>query len=583
LNGEWEFATDQVRIGLTSKYFEGKRFNGRITVPFAYQWEMSGRGDKHAVEEVVWYARDFEVPAEWVKDEVDLLLHFGAVDYQCTLWVNEQEVGHNSGGHVPFSFNIAPFVTPGTNRLYVRVDDPQSPYQPRGKQSTNGVSRSCDYYGTTGIWQTVWLEPVSCLRIEDVVVVTETQPTHGEDVINLRIMLHAPAIDLRVKVRVKDGEQQVASTEARAFNGLVNVRIPVENAKRWSPESPHLYEIELDLMSNGDVLDSLRTYAGIRAIEVKEGKIFLNGEEIYLKMVLDQGYWPESGMTAPSDDALRADIEWCKRFGFNGARKHQKVEDPRWLYWCDRLGLLVWAEMPNARAWSCEAEEAFIFEWERTIRRDMSHPCIVAWVPLNESWGVPALDEAHPGQYAFVERLVALTRRIDGTRPIIDNDGWEHTDVSDIFAIHDYTASGDELRKRYAESLNGGPMISRGWGPHPKEYFAKGARYRGQPVVLSEVGGFLSLPAGTPAEKLDRLYQFYGSSRTPEELLAKYEDLMRAIGDIPFVAGFCYTQLTDVEQEINGLLDYHRNPKVDPEEIARVHREAFGGQPVSAM
>ncbi|AIE86569.1 glycoside hydrolase family 2 sugar binding protein [Fimbriimonas ginsengisoli Gsoil 348] len=575
MNGEWEFGTDPVRQGLTERYFEGREFRGRITVPFAYQWAMSGLGDR-AVEEVVWYTRDFEVPAEWIGEDSDLLLHFGAVDYQCTVWVNGKEVGHNTGGHVPFSLNIAPYVKAGVNRVYVRVDDPQSPYQPRGKQAVNAVSRSCDYYCTTGIWQTVWLEPVPSLRIEDVVVTCETEATHSESALNLRIMLHAPAIDLRIGVRVFDGSTEVATCEAKAINGLVNARLPLKDAKLWSPESPNLYDITLELKSNGDVLDTVRTYAGLRSIEVRERKIFLNGEPVYLKMVLDQGYWPESGMTAPSDEALRRDVEITKEMGFNGARKHQKVEDPRWLYWCDKLGLLVWSEMPNARAWSPAAEEMFIFEWERAVRRDMSHPCVIAWVPLNESWGVPALDTDHPGQFAFVERLVALTRRLDGTRPIIDNDGWEHSDVGDIFAIHDYTATGGELIARYKETLDGGPMITKGWGRHPREYFAKGAKYRGQPVILSEVGGFLSIPPDVDPEKLDHLYGAYGSSRSPEDLLTKYEDIMRAIGSLPFVSGFCYTQLTDVEQEINGLVDYHRNPKVPLSEIARIHRESFG-------
>lgn len=573
LNGEWEFATDQVRIGLTSAFFQGRRFAGTITVPFAYQWPKSGRGDRFAVEEVVWYARDFDVPAEWLKEGSDLLLHFGAVDYRCTVWVNGKEVGHNVGGHVPFSLNVAPYVAAGTNRMYVRVEDPQSPFQARGKQAVNGVSRSCDYFGTTGIWQTVWLEPVSCLRIEDVVATSEVAAVDGRDSLALKVLLHAPAIELTVRAKLLFEGAKVHESEVSARNGVAQFRFELTDAKLWSPDTPNLYDVELELVQDGEVLDQLRTYCGVRSIEVRGGQICLNGEPIYMQMVLDQGYWPESGMTAPTDDALRADVEWCKQFGFNGARKHQKIEDPRWLYWCDRLGLLVWAEMPNARAWSPDAEDAFISEWERAVRRDMSHPCIVTWVPLNESWGVPALDSDHPGQFAFVERLVAITRRLDGTRPIVDNDGWEHTDVFDLYAIHDYTGTGDELLSRYQAAIEGGPMTVKGWGRQPKEYLARGANYRGQPVILSEVGGYLSIPEGASREQLDRLYNFYASSNSPEELLAQYRDLMCAIGKISFVRGFCYTQLTDVEQEINGLLTYDRKPKVDPGEVARIHCE----------
>ncbi len=229
--------------------------------------------------------------------------------------------------------------------------------------------------------------------------------------------------------------------------------------------------------------------------------------------------------------------------------------------------------MANARAWSPQAEELFLTEWERAVRRDVSHPCIITWVPLNESWGVPSLSEDHPGQYSFVERLVTLTRRIDSTRPVVDNDGWEHTDVTDIFAVHDYTPTGAEITERYRETLAGGDMLSRGWGTTPKTYFATGAKYRGQPVILSEVGGFLSVPADTPKKDLDPLYQFYGSTSGADELLRQYRDIMEAIARLPFAVGFCYTQLTDVEQETNGLLTYDRREKIDPASIAEVHAE----------
>jgi beta-galactosidase/beta-glucuronidase len=572
LNGVWEFATDRSRAGLSNSWHDGRKLPGKIVVPFAHQYELSGRNDK-AVDEVVWYARSFDVAEEWLADDQDLLLHFGAVDYRCVVWINGREIGHNEGGHVPFSFDIKPFVKPGENRVCLRVEDSQDPCQPRGKQASFAISRGCDYYCTTGIWQTVWLEPVPSIRVQDVIIDSLVGDDPADDAFNVRVLLHAAALETSVRVRITKDGQEVAVREQRTKNAAAEVRMAIPNSQRWTPEAPHLYDIEVSLLQSGEVVDQLRTYGGMRSVEVRSGQVLLNGQPIYQKLVLDQGYWPESGMTAPSDDALKADVEWCKRFGFNGARKHQKVEDPRWLYWCDKLGLLVWGEMANARAWSPDAEELFLSEWERAVRRDVSHPCIITWVPLNESWGVPSLGEEHPGQYSFVERLVTLTRRIDSTRPVIDNDGWEHTDVTDIFAVHDYTATGAALTERYRETLNGGPMITQGWGRTPKSYFAKGARFRGQPVILSEVGGFLSVPSHIAKKDLDPLYQSYGSTSGSEELLRQYRDIMEAIAKLPFVVGFCYTQLTDVEQETNGLLTYDRHEKVDPAAIAKVHAD----------
>lgn len=579
LNGVWEFGTDPARVGLTRQWFDGRPMPGKIVVPFAHQWPLSGRGNGHgdpAVEEVVWYARTFTVPDAWREAECDVLLHFGAVDYQCTVWVNGQEIGHNVGGHVPFSFDIAPYIREGENRLCVRVEDLQDPYQPRGKQAVNAVPRGCDYHCTTGIWQSVWIEHVPCLRIEDVVLTPELGADPADDALEVRVLLHAPALDLRARVRVFDGDRPLAEREVEVNNGHARCMFRLPNAPRWSPDAPNLLDVTVDLMQGDVIWDTVRTYAGLRSVSLKNGEVLLNGALIKLLMVLDQGYWPESGMTAPTDEALRADVEWCRKFGFNGARKHQKVEDPRWLYWCDRLGLLVWGEMANARAWCPEAEDRLAMEWERAVRRDVSHPCVITWVPMNESWGVPSLDREHPGQYAFVERLVTLTRRLDGTRPVVDNDGWEHTDVGDLYAIHDYTPTGDGIRERYRETLGGGPMLTTGWGKRPKSYLARGARYRGQPVILSEIGGFLTIPDDVPAERRDWLYSSYGTVDGPDQLIERYRDLLTAIAELPFVAGFCYTQLTDLQQEMNGLLTFDRRPKLDPSRLAALHEELFG-------
>lgn len=566
LNGEWEFEFDDHEVGLTYEWFNGRRFPRKIQVPFPYQSELSGINEKQ-IHEVVWYARDFRLPADW--KDCDILLHFGAVDYLATVWVNGKEVGNNRGGHVPFSFDISPYLHHGENRLVVRAVDRNISSQPRGKQSVTGRPHEIDYYCTTGIWQTVWLEPVPKFRIDHIAIT----PILEESAFELRIYLHAPSVGWNVEVDVlADGEavthcrRDVASAASRLF-----IRIP--NARFWSPEDPYLYDLRIRLNQNGERIDEILSYVGLRSVEICDAHLCLNGKKTYLKMVLDQGYWPDGILTAPSDAALRADVEWAKRLGFNGVRKHQKIEDPRWVFWCDRLGLLVWAEMPNARTWSNQTEEALVSEWTRAVLRDYNSPSVVVWVPNNESMGFPDL-QAHPGQYAFLERIVNATRMLDPYRPVIDNDGWEHTDVTDICAIHDYTPTGDALRERYAETLRTGKLPATTWLKN-KAIFTHRSDYHGQPVMLTEVGGFLTIPSWLPPEEWDVLYDHYGWATDGNELAAKYEDLILGIADLTFVSGFCYTQLTDVEQERNGLLTYQREPKVDPERIAEIHRRAF--------
>jgi beta-galactosidase/beta-glucuronidase len=532
---------------------------------------MSGINEKD-IHPIVWYARTLTYQPEWAGR--DLLIHFGAVDYEAALWVNGQRVGGNRGGHVPFSFDIAPYLIPGDNRLVLRVEDKQDKTQPRGKQSSSGKPEGIDYYCTTGIWQTVWLEPVPQVRIDTF----KLTPQVDEESLEARIYLHAPANAWTLEADVLDGDQIVSHVRKDTIHGTARLVIPIPDAKLWSPDDPNLYGLRIRLIQNGELHDEVTSYFGMRSVELRNGQFLLNGKVTYLKMVLDQGYWPESYLAAPSDDALRKDVEVAKDLGFNGSRKHQKVEDPRWLYWCDKLGLMVWSEMANAREWSPEGEEAFLNEWSRAIQRDYNSPAIVAWVPLNESWGVPLINKGHAGQYAFVEQAVRATRYIDGYRPVIDNDGWDHTDVTDICTIHDYTATGAEIRERYAETAGGGPLPRQTWWGGGLT-FCEGSSYHGQPIMLTEVGGFLIRPFWLPKDQWDGLYEAYGSVSTTDELLSKYRDLCSAIADLPFVSGFCYTQLTDVEQEINGLLTYDRKPKVPIDEIAKINRPLRVPQP----
>src|SRR5688572_18695850 len=330
LNGEWEFAFDDKEEGLTQGWQDGRKLDGKIIVPFAYQTELSGINDK-SIHEVVWYARDFEFSEDWFGR--DLLLNFGAVDYASTIWVNGQEVGHNQGGHVPFQFDIAPYAKPGNNRLTLRVEDRQDPQQPRGKQSHTGLPHGIDYYCTTGIWQTVWMEPAPPIRIEEIRIITWAR----RNLIELTVFLHAPSAPWRIEVEVSEGVKVVAREEDLTAVATGRLRLVIPYAKLWSPEAPNLYDLRIRLFDDEKLLDEVKSYVGLRGLRQLNGKILLNGKPTYLKMVLDQGYWPDGYLTAPSDEALQTDIGWIKLLGFNGVRKHQKIEDQRWLYWCDRL------------------------------------------------------------------------------------------------------------------------------------------------------------------------------------------------------------------------------------------------------
>jgi beta-galactosidase/beta-glucuronidase len=561
LNGPWEFSFDPADKGLQSEAYLRSSLEREIIVPFSYQTALSGIDDRQVCE-VVWYAKNFELPEDW--EGKSILLHFGAVDYEATIWINGATAGTHRGGYVPFSLDITRLLKEGVNRVTVRVMDSQDPGQPRGKQSSSGLPFGIDYWCTTGIWQSVWLEPVSPSYIGDVVVSSDIE--RGQFLITP--VIYGSRTDIDIEITVFDGSEPVAKKLISTTFHSQPIELSVPKPKLWQPNSPHLYALELRLFRGGEPIDLVRSYAGMRSVEARNGAILLNKEPIYLKMVLDQGYWPESGLTAPTDTALERDVLLVKQLGFNAVRKHQKVEDPRWLYWCDVHGLLVWGEMANARSWSFETQEKLETEWARVIERDRSHPCIVAWVPLNESMGFPNLGAGHAPQIAGVERLVHLTRRLDPSRPVIDNDGWEQTDASDIVAIHDYSHSGAELKSRYLEYSNGGELPERIW-TGARTSLLPGVELDGRPIMLTEVGGFLMLPKGEGS--LDVMYSVYGSIGTSRELLDKYRELMNAIGTLPFLSGFCYTQFTDVEQEMNGLLQFDREPKADLDEIREIH------------
>lgn len=558
LNGRWEFEFDDSNAGLDENWASGARkFSRGIMVPFCFESPASGIGDP-SFHPWVWYRRTFSIPEAWKDRRV--LLHFGAVDYRAMVWVNGRLAGSHEGGHTPFYFDITPLLEKGSNTLTVRAEDPPEDRSiPRGKQYWEPASRGIFYKRTTGIWQTVWLEAVSKkARLESVRI---TPSNDGAVRFEGRVTGREPGVRLRVTVRW--GETLVAEAASLAQGGRVLAVAGVTNPRLWSPASPNLYDVTLELHRGAELLDRVQSYFGFRSVAAEAGRILLNDRPFYLKMVLDQGYWPESNLTPPSDEAIQYDIRMTKEMGFNGARKHQKLEDPRFLYWADKMGLLVSSEMANAYVFDEGYVDRFTREWIDAVARDYNHPAIIFWVPINESWGVPNLREAR--QQNHLKALYTLTRSLDATRLVIDNDGWEHTDLTDVFAVHNYARTGELLYDIYKElGKPGGPVPFRG-----RAALAPGYAYNGSPFVLSEFGGIAYIPAGQQVPK--DAWGYAGVEKTPEAALERLRGLYEAVARIPAFAGLCYTQLTDVEQEVNGLLTYDRKPKFDAKRVRQIN------------
>lgn len=543
LNGEWRFAYDDADVGLTEHWYLEHDFDRRIVVPFAYQTRLSGIGETD-FHDVVWYERDFELPDRWAGQRI--LLHFGAVDYTAHVWVNGVFVCVHQGGHVPFHADITHALQAGGNRVTVRAHDVTTDLeQPRGKQFWERESASIFYTRTTGIWQTVWLEPVSTTRIETF----QCLPDIDTSQLTVHCKIANPGGDLTFEAQLLWAGETIAVQTTPVEAARVSLTLPVTPLHLWSPETPHLYDLKLILRCSTEVIDSVDSYIGMRCITIEDGQVMLNHQPYYMRLVLDQGYHPDGLLTFPSDDAIRRDVGLTKDMGFNGARKHQKVEEPRYLYWADRLGLLVWGEMANAYQYSAEAVQRITQEWQEAIARDFNHPCIVAWVPINESWGVPDLrGDARQRQHLLA--LYHLVRSLDTTRLVISNDGWEHA-LTDLLTIHDYEGQGSVLQERYASLAS--ILAAR---PANRDLYVPGYDYRGEPILVTEFGGI--------AYQRDAQTGWgYTVANDAEEFLRRYRDVVEAILASPIIQGFCYTQFSDVEQEINGLLTYDRQPKVD--------------------
>lgn len=554
LNGPWEFEFDDARAGLRENWSAGTRkFSRTIIVPFAFETKLSGIGDTSFHPEV-WYRKSFTVPAAWKGRRV--LLKFGAVDYRAWVWLNGRSLGYHEGGNVPFSFDITPVMAAGANTLVVRVEDPPTDrYIPRGKQYWEPKSRGIFYTRTTGIWQPVWLEAAGDSYLERVRM---TPSIDGALRIDARIA--NPADGLTLTARILDRGAQIASAAVNVNGPRATILTGVPRPRLWSVNNPNLYDIQFELSKGGAALDQVKSYTGFRSVAVERGRVTLNGRPVYLKFVLDQGYWPESTLTPPTDDAIQYDIKMTKAMGFNGARKHQKVEDPRFLYWADRLGFLVSGEMANSYEYDEQYVQSFTNEWIEAVERDYNHPSIIIWNPINESWGVPNLRD--PKQQQHLRAMYTTTKSLDPTRLVIDNEGWEHTDMTDLFAIHDYAATGAALLKKYADVEKTGivPDVSR-------PALAPGFEYNGTPLYLSEFGGIAYIPEG--AQVPPESWGYSGVEKTAEAALSRLRGQFEAIAKLPFI-GICYTQLTDVEQEVNGLMTYDRKLKFPAEQVKAI-------------
>jgi beta-galactosidase/beta-glucuronidase len=520
LNGAWRFS------------FDRPTFDRSIIVPFAYQAELSGIGARD-FHDSVWYSRTFEPP----KAE-RLILHFGAVDYRATVWVNDVQVADHEGGHTPFEVDISADVREGENQLVVRADDPAADRTiPRGKQYWKEEPETIFYTGTSGIWQTVWLEPLPHRHFTSL----QLTPDLEAGALDFEVQASSPGLGVVLEVRL-DGHLM------GSFSGAAGPgRVALRTVRSWSPESPVLYDVSLALMDEtGRELDHVESYFGLRSVAARDGLFFLNGEPYIQRLVLDQGYFPGGWYTAATDEDLRANIELARAFGFNGARKHQKIEDPRWLYWADRLGLLVWEEMPSFHDYTAEAERRLTTELGAAITRDLDHPCIVAWVPANESFGLDALSASERAQ--VLVRLYHVVKRLDNSRPVSSNDGWEHA-LTDLCTLHDYGPPAD-LHANYSST-----PAALDQGKRPRPSYLPGFSHRGEPILLSEFGGVALQGSGG-----------WGFSETsgPTQLAERYGALVAALMAPGPIEGFCYTQLNDIEQERNGLLTFDRRPKVDP-------------------
>ncbi|SFT15009.1 glycoside hydrolase family 2 protein [Paenibacillus sp. BC26] len=564
LNGEWRFGFDDLNRGEAEGWPRSFGGDRTIVVPFSYETKASGIGEE-AHHPNVWYNRSFDVPAS--EEGKRIMLHFQAVDYTAKVWINGEYVGSHDGGYTAFSYDITPYVKFGgtTNELTVKAEDSMDATQPRGKQRWVPENFECFYVQTTGIWQSVWLEYVSPVHVEDVKITPDIDARSVRFEYQVKGGEHAGG-SYRIETLVTLKGRQVKQTSLTIDRPWLQLDVDLVHEMNgpwkhchWAPEHPNLYDVEFVLYQGDEVVDHVYAYFGMRKISIEKGKVLLNNVPIYQRLVLDQGYWPDSHLTPPSEAALIEDIDKLLEMGYNGVRKHMKVEDARFLYWCDVKGVLVWSEMAATFEFNDNAIQKFTTEWMEVVRQQYNHPSIITWVPFNESWGVMNILNDRR-QQKLTEAVYHLTKAFDPNRPVITNDGWEHT-VSDILTLHDYVETKEEFLQRYAskdEIVRNEKSFN-----HWKYAFANGYSYTGQPIIVSEFGGI--------ALRSDKGWGYGNQVESKEAYFDRFRGIHEAIKATDYIVGYCYTQITDVQQEVNGLLTENRESKVPLDKLREIN------------
>ncbi len=570
LNGRWEFEIDRGDSGL-ERGLRDRSLAQQILVPFVPESELSGIGDTDFLH-AVWYARDVTFPADWAEDRV--LLHFGAVDHDATVWVNGTEVVRHRGGWSSFSADITDALTDGRARVVVRARDAAKGPQARGKQSIEYANRACNYTRSTGIWQTVWAEPVPAVHLQRPQIIPDLETA----TITVVQPVTAARPGHRVVATLRDSAGDVVQAEC-ASGGLsarLVLQVPQDRLRAWDLDDPHLYGLDVALVdATGAQVDRWEGYAGLRSIAIDGHRILLNGKPVFQRLVLDQGWWPQSLLTPPSDEAIVTDLELLLKAGFNGARIHQKVAEERQLYHADRMGVLLWAEygdwgirVPGPHDDHQKPNLSFLTEWADLVRRDLSHPSIIGWCPLNETWQqisdqITDLDDVTQAMYT-------VTKGIDPTRPVLDTSGYAHrVHGADVYDSHQYEQDPARFAEIVGGLSTGEPYLNT--GPQGEPWSIP---YAGQPYFVSEYGGIWWNPDAVEAEGSDRRQSWgYGQRvRDEEEFQVRFAGLTDVLLDDPLMFGYCYTQLTDVFQEENGIYRFDRSEKLDVVRVARVQR-----------
>ena len=552
LNGAWTCELDVSRSGDDRENFKAKKFARKIVVPFPPESKLSGVGFKDFIDQI-WYHRKIKAPANWAGKNI--ILNFGAVFYECDVYIDGLWAGRHSGGNCSFSVDITKHVSDlKEHDLVVKASsDVRSLKQPGGKQSPKRFSHACLYTRTTGIWQTVWMEAVSAGGLKRVYAV----PNIDNSTLTVTPEFYAMASGARFKIVISAKGKKVAERTTTAATGYP-VELKVKPLKLWSPESPFLYDIEYTVLdAKGRALDRVKSYFGMRKTHTADGKIYFNNKPIYLRTVLDQGFYPDGIWTAPSDAALKNDILLAMKAGFNGARLHQKVFEERFHYWADKLGYLTWAEFASWGTFMMDLQASYNYlkEWRECVVRDRNHPSIIVWTPLNETMrGDP---RTYNPQTTF--DLYKLTKAIDPSRPVHDTSGYSHV-VTDIYSVHEYDQKVENLLPKLQMQADGTPPRMQERNPH--------AVWAGQPIFCAEYGGVKWI---ADRSKVEKEGWGYGEEvKSLSEFYRRLNDLTKAIVDQKHMCGFTYTQLTDVEQEQNGIYNYDRTKKFDMGKIKKI-------------